>query len=871
MEPERMLKISSLIVLIFINVAFLLNPGVITGQTDDDPIEEISFDYQRLYKEDNLVYRSAFGDLIPGNDLDEMAVCSRNGRITVTYGSDMSWKTDLVEHVYVNGVSTDPAEVYSLAVGDIIPEREGDELVSVDSDNSVRIHMYEDEKWISEVIWEDTYWLYEVAVSEIIDGNDGPEIVVVGEDWNATLLTRTDEGWISETIFRDNLPLDCCAVSDILKEIPGPEIIVSGIDRNVTLISGSPGNWKHEDIAFTGSSVIDVVVTDLDPTIPGEEIYASTFNGEVFQIYQDGIDFSNRVIHDEGRMVYCLEKGSLEGKEVIAFASYNNRVGIIHFNDGFKVKELYREDFLMMGAGIHDLDPYHKGNELFALSGLGYVTMIYHDDPGLDIILPFDSTTISLDESLQIPFFIRSKGGYEGKIDLSYSTNDSTVLLPPPPETISSGMNSLTYPGSIDPGKYELEITVIGNTGSASRSIEINVVNDTRSVSLSVSNLNGTVGQDRQKVYNFEVLSNEDVRSPFILESQRIPNGISLDFNSSVVDPLGEPIYVSSVVKVRPSAELAIHEFFIVGSSSDNRRRAIALSILVQKSSVADFELFLDETGVLLDQGGERSFTISIISINGFSESINISLIEEPPELEIAFSRTESIPPAEIEMNVKVLKDEGPFFVFIRGTSGDLEKETTLRIDTSPPRKDLDMTLSESMLQLEKIEEGGLEGSVSLNITPRNGTIEIQSIEVEGIGEEYEIWLDPADLSRIPYSITMEITVRAPSNGTMESLALNFSGEGEFWIKKIPLSYPDPGEPEENDSGSAWIVISILILLFTIGAAFLIYSRLSNPLNRNEEVEFEHGVDDRSGRGGKASERSHRGNGSLSGLGSAKK
>lgn len=803
-------------------------------------IEDLIFDHQRLYKESDLLFRAAFGDLIPGNDLNEMAVCSRNGRITVTYGSDMSWNTDLVKHVYINDVPTDPAEVYSLAAGDIIPEREGDELISADMDYSVRLYGFDNGKWNSEVIWEGTDWLYEVAIAEIVENNQGPEIVVVGEEQRAFLLTRNGDTWESELLFKDNFAIDTCFADDLLPENPGMEIVVGGIDRNVTLITGSPGNWTAKDIAFIGHSVIDLVILDLDPTIPGKEIYASDFNGDVHQIYPNGDGFLKRIVHSEGRMVYGLEMGEIEGRPVISMASYNNRIALLYFENGFKVKELYREDFIMMGTGIHDLDPYHKGNEVFALSGLGYLTMIYHDDPGVDVILPFDSTTLSLNESIEVPFIVRSKGGYDGNIDFTPSVSGSSVSLPAAPTIGSTGLYSYRFPGFSQPGSYELEFGLEGSAGKVKKSVTALVVNDLRPVNFSKSILEGSVGRDRQRSFDFRVLSETDVGSPFVLSPYRLPTGIELAFNRSAVDPLGSPISISSTVKVQPGTDLMKHHFFLLGSSSDSRKRAVGFSIEVKKSSVADFDIFMEESSLEIGQGEEIKTMVTVISTNGFSESVNISVVEVIDDLETSFSQREVVPPAEIELSIRALMNDGPYFILIQGTSGDMVRQDTIRIDTTPPEISLKISGAGKPLELENDREGGLVGALDLELFPENGTIESVSLEIQGLEEGYSVILDPANIPRIPYTIPLEIMVFAPRNGTLESIILNFSSEDGFWTQRIMLSYPEPEEDENSGIPATWIGIAVLTLLLVAGIIVVLYPRMSNPLNRNEGSSDKH-------------------------------
>ncbi len=808
------------------------------------PFSEIMFERQRLYKESDLLYRAAFGDLITGNGHEEMAACSKNGKITITYGSDMTWNTELADQVFFNDNKNDPIDVTSIAIADVIPEREGDELVSVDWAYNVRLIEHDGDGWISEVIYQDEGidWLYEVAIGEIIQGNNGPEIVVVGESARATLLWRDNGIWKSELMFQDNFPLDTCYISDIDPDVQGNEIIVGGIDKNLTLISGSPGNWSSRDIAFLGSSIIDVLAADIDPTVPGVEIYASTFSGYLYQIKHEGNSFIKTMIFDEGAMIYGIEAGIIEGIPIISMATWNSRLAILYFDLGFKTMELFREEFYLIGTGIHDIDPYHEGDEIFGLSALGYLTMVYHDAPGIEIILPFNHTRVSLNEKLELPFLVKFKGGYDGDAVIQITHDTEGGAIPPIPNVSEPGIYTHTFVfGQSSQTEFEFRVLNLPDIEPVPFSVE--VVDDDLPVGFSTPNITGSVGVDRQLTNIFQVTSKNDVGTPFILTPSRMPTGLDLELDMDFVDPLGYPVTVGSTIRVQPDANIMFHYFFLLGSTSDNRIRAIGYSIEVLEISVMDFQVLVQGPSLEIKKGENATFDLLIVPLNDFSGTVTLSLVDPMDDLIVTFSEINVFPPQTVTVRVELLEDDGPYFIELQGSSGGLVRSDTMRIETLPPRIYLEIEGPEGPVYMEK-KDGLHTSEFTLNITPVNGIIEGLHLEIEGSTEGYSVSISPTSIERVPYEIELKVMIEGPDDITMNELTLNFSSEDGSWTVDIIFLYDDV-DPDKNEIDPTWLIIIAFLSIMGIAAFLVFRSRQGNVLNQDDRVEETDAIRDR--------------------------
>ncbi|MBD3268084.1 hypothetical protein GF373_15575 [bacterium] len=77
-----------------------------------------------------------------------------------------------------------------LAIGDVLPDMPGNEIVGVDSSGSVYLVWNENGEWKGEEIWSDSDALYAVLIEEIDTKSPGREILVGGETGIVTVLSK---------------------------------------------------------------------------------------------------------------------------------------------------------------------------------------------------------------------------------------------------------------------------------------------------------------------------------------------------------------------------------------------------------------------------------------------------------------------------------------------------------------------------------------------------------------------------------------------------------------------------------------------------------------------------------------------------------
>ncbi|MGA1873441.1 MAG: hypothetical protein ACMUHY_07185, partial [Thermoplasmatota archaeon] len=341
---------SSLILLSFSIMAHTEIPATASGERTRSFTGPEFLD-TRIYHEDDLVYRATASDLMTDEPGLELATCSKNGKVVVVHGSRLSWESSVVHRSTFPGGASETAQVFSLDSGDVLPEEEGDELIAVDERYSVNLIKYDETtgEWSTDILWKDADWLYEVDIGELAGGPEQVEIVVVGEQKRATMLSRSGNSWIPTTIATDMDIFEACWIADIYKDRPGNEVLLGG-GRGIVFTSHLEGGlWKQTEIMDVEEQITDLLTADIDTTIQGEEVYASTITGDVWKIWMDGGNWTRSLVHSEGKLIYGMETGEIQGVNVLSIGTWNNRVGIIWYDGSFQFQEVYREEYLVMG------------------------------------------------------------------------------------------------------------------------------------------------------------------------------------------------------------------------------------------------------------------------------------------------------------------------------------------------------------------------------------------------------------------------------------------------------------------------------------------------------------------------------------------
>lgn len=247
-----------------------------------------------------------------------------------------------------------PTVLCGCAVGEILPDRRGREIVAVGEDGSVHVAFRVDGQWRSERIHRAAGALIQVAIGDVLPDVDGDEIVAVGMAEGpekddapgvAIVLHRTRKGWKATTMFRSPALVHGVCVFE-------RSVIVTGYDRAVHRLRRDGTTWGSERLAgLSGPGKTAVVV--------GGAIVVACKDGALVRVESAEGRWRSRTIdrRDSGR----ARLGAHGTRVVVA-----DDDGTVSLVDGVKgtAERVFRDEKKSRGAVLADLLPNQPGLEV---------------------------------------------------------------------------------------------------------------------------------------------------------------------------------------------------------------------------------------------------------------------------------------------------------------------------------------------------------------------------------------------------------------------------------------------------------------------------------------------------------------------------
>ena len=139
-------------------------------------------------------------DVTPVNPGNELVYGSRyNKKIMISYPNGSGGHHREVLFQGVLGDELRAGNMWDIAIGDVLPDRPGNEIVGVDDDGFVYLLWREGDQWRNDIIYDDTNALYAVDVGDFLPDTPGMEIVVGGMSKTVRMLSAKPsssvEGW----------------------------------------------------------------------------------------------------------------------------------------------------------------------------------------------------------------------------------------------------------------------------------------------------------------------------------------------------------------------------------------------------------------------------------------------------------------------------------------------------------------------------------------------------------------------------------------------------------------------------------------------------------------------------------------------------
>ena len=102
--------------------------------------------------------------------------------------------------------------------------------------------------------------------------------------------------------------------------------------------------------------------------------------------------------------------------------------------------------------------------------------------------------------------------------------------------------------------------------------------------------------------------------------------------------------------------------------------------------STPDFSLGLSSEALTIQQGQTASLTLTVLSLRGFNDAVNLTSINEPSGVIVEFSPNSLVPSGSTIVNVHVsfMAASGNYTFEVLGVSGSLTRKATLQLRIEP-------------------------------------------------------------------------------------------------------------------------------------------------------------------------------------------
>ena len=384
---------------------------------------------------DGVAVGEVYTDL-PGQ---ETVITSRDGGVYLVYRDQGRW---VKERIWDS-----PGQQLTPAVGDLRPDREGNEILVVGlssgtedddpGDGTATVLYREGGSWRFERAFTDTKLIHGCAVGDLDPSHPGIEAVLTTFNYTAVVLWWDGSEYRNELLFTDSHNVRKAVIADIAPYHDGNEVVCVSKSGNVTLSYGTAGNWTSETI-YSGLPLARVAVGDVDPD-PGLEIYAGadTMNGEVVGIKWSGSRWVDTVVFEDVNKNRGVWAGDVDpdipGQELYTFGYSRRLVQVIDpFGTGRGSREIFRDTARGHEIRIGDMDPASDGNEIALVGYSNNLTVVSIKEEGS-----------SLTPSIRYTSRATVGSGEETSLDLEIDGGDTYMEL----EVVSpDGIEASVYP-----------------------------------------------------------------------------------------------------------------------------------------------------------------------------------------------------------------------------------------------------------------------------------------------------------------------------------------------------------------------------------------------------------------------------------------
>jgi PGF-pre-PGF domain-containing protein len=377
------------------------------------------------------------------------------------------------------------------------------------------------------------------------------------------------------------------------------------------------------------------------------------------------------------------------------------------------------------------------------------------------------------------------------------------------PTTFLSEDDTYAYFSAVSPG-----LSVFGISGQVLRP----------DFSIGVSPASGTVVQGGSAVATVSITSIGGFTDTVDLTASGLPSGAVATFSPTSVTPPANGTATSTLtISTSPTTPAGAYSITITGTG-DGKTHTTTYTLIVTEAVVPDFSISVSPTSGSVIQGKSTSTTISVISIEGFAETVSLTASGLPSGAVATFSPLSGMPSFTSTMTISTSPTTpvGTYIITITGTGGGKTHSTTYSLTVTeavvPPIPDFTISVgptSGSVVQ-------GENTSATVSVTSVEGFSETVSLSVLlPPGTDLSVSLSPP--SGIPsFTSTLTISTSPTTLAGTYDIIITGTGGGKThdcaYTLTVTVAPPKP---------FPWaLVIGIIIaIVIVISVAVLLYRR----------------------------------------------
>lgn len=443
-----------------------------------------------LYKDPEKLDGVELGDA-DNDGKSEAVICGLGGTVTLVENDGSGWSGKVIWDNEARG------ELITPDIGDADPDKPGNEIIvggmaagpEADNGDGALTLIYNDGGvWKPEHIFTDTHLIHGNTIGDLDPDKPGNELIAVGFSKNVNLIWKEDGEWKSEVIFTADGSIKKVVVDDFDTEHPGNEAVIVAKSKNVTEIYKEDGVWKNRVLHTAGFGVSRVAVGELDQSSPGKEIVAGDDGGNAILLTGNGDSWESRILltqTSKNRGVWIGDfNPDNDGNELVV-TGYEPKVYMVWGSGAtWNKKLIYETTDRLHDIRIGDYDPDHDGEEIAMVGYTNEITNIYYTGGtfaarDFEVSLTEDDAAYAIDPEgeIAVGFDVETASGFYEPVTVTVTgipdyleyTVFPTVLKPS-----ASGEITITSMNYKETGN--LTITVTAKSGAITKTTEFNLV-----------------------------------------------------------------------------------------------------------------------------------------------------------------------------------------------------------------------------------------------------------------------------------------------------------------------------------------------------------------------------------------------------------